>query len=415
MVSLLVAVAIEPAAAPAWLVKQYAPGQADEALPDGGVSLQPPSPEGVGVGGGASLVPCKSITSTVHQLPSQLAQQALDDLVALPDGDARRGLEKVLVCKEFVEYLDLCEQKGFVIKGYDTRKGKFVKHLIGYENRWGDKRRKDLSGKLQRLQHWFELMKDRPVTMVTLTSYHGGHSIPQAWEKLNKGRVKILKLIAKYFNSPDYFWVAEPHKSGYVHYHIAVFADVSNERKDGKGKGIEDKFRDLWSRKYGVGNHTYGLDFSQKKDGDKIKHLKSYLSKYLQKGFLIDKWTPGLLIFNAYLHYTGYRMYGASTGIREVMNVEDKEDNQTVWLETRIEGPGKDKDTGEIFTEDRVIWYRQYIPDWLDSQFWLRPDGGVRWEDPPETYIFDWGRRLIPYGTSRYMDIKQYKAINSIR
>ena len=106
-------------------------------------------------------------------------------------------------------------------------------------------------------------------------------SIAGAWHELNRSRVKLQKLIAKYFDSPDYFWVVEPHKSGYVHSHMAVFAHIDNETKDKKGKGIEDKFRELWAEKYKTGNHTYGLDFSKKEDEDKINHLKNYLSKYL--------------------------------------------------------------------------------------------------------------------------------------
>ena len=228
---------------------------------------------------GASLVQYQSITVTPQVQPSDIAKRAVLDLFS-NDAELKN-------CLEFYYYLDRCEQKGFRIKGYDTKKGKIVSYPLSYNNRWGPVRRRELSEKLKRLEFWFEMQEDRPVTLVTLTSYHEGLSISSAWFELNKSRDKLRKLIHKYFGAVDYFWVVEPHKSGYAHYHMAVFAEVDNNTKDKKGKGIEDKFRDLWSKKYKTGNHTYGLDFAQKKDESKIKHLKKYLQKYLEKGFLL--------------------------------------------------------------------------------------------------------------------------------
>ena len=96
-----------------------------------------PSPEGVGVGGGASsLVQYISITYTVPN-PSDIAKAALDQLDRL-DSNFK-------LCFDFVDYLDRCEQKGFLIRGYDTVKGIFVNCKLDYENRWAPGRRKDLS------------------------------------------------------------------------------------------------------------------------------------------------------------------------------------------------------------------------------------------------------------------------------
>jgi hypothetical protein len=372
-----------------------------------------PSPGGEGVGGGVSLVQYKGITVTVPKQPSDIAKEALKNI--------KETDPYFLVCTEFVEYLDQCEQKGFILRGYDTKPGKFKIVKLDYNNRWGAARRKDLSEKLKRLEYWFELQADRPVTMVTLTSYQAGKSIQGAWHELNKNRDKLRKLIAKYFNNPDYFWVVEPHKSGYVHYHIAVFAYVDNETKDKKGVGIEDKFREIWSEKYKAGSHTYGLDFSKKdNEEDKIKHLKDYLSKYLEKGFLLNKWTPGMLKFNACLWETGFRMYGASKNIREIMNIKQEKPSQVVWLETKLELPEK-LENGDLLNVDKVIWYRQYIPDWLDSDFWIW-QGALRTEDPPPQYIYDWGRKtsnkvefkvisMVGY-TKRKQEIDPYEQYN---
>jgi hypothetical protein len=332
-------------------------------LPHAGADIvQSPTPGGEGVGGGAnSLVQYNSITVTAQIHPSDIAKSALDNLGEIDP--------EYCNSHDFVEYLQLCEQKGFRIKGYDTRKGKIVSYPLEYNNRWGKARRMELGNKLKRLEHWFEMQEDRPVTLVTLTSEHRGYSISGAWQELNKSRDKLRKLIFKYFGAVDYFWVVEPHQSGYVHYHMAVFAHIDNSTKDKKGKGIEDKFRELWSKKYKTGNHTYGLDFAQKKDGDKIKKLKNYLQKYLAKGFLLDKWTPGMLKFNAAMWDTGFRMYGASKTIREMMNIKDDKPCQTVWLETKIQELAITP-KGEQYESERNVWERQYIPDWIDEPLW---------------------------------------------
>lgn len=342
---------------------------------------------------GVSLVQYKSITVTVPDFPSDIAREALDKL--------KFDDVNLTVCSDFVEYLDQCEQKGFMLKGYDTKKGQIVNLPLSYDNRWSPNRRRELSKKLKRLEFWFEEQQDRPVTMITLTSYHEGMSVYSAWHELNKSRDKLRKLVAKYYHNPDYFWVVEPHKSGYVHYHLAVFADVDNDCRYWTHKHgidwfrgdikIEDKFRDLWSKKYKTGNHTFGLDFSQKQGDGKIQHLKNYLSKYLEKGFLLNKWTRGMLIFNANLWQTGFRMYGASTSIRNMMNIELDKPSHIVWLETKMQAPETTLE-GETIEIEKIIWYRQYIPDWIDSDFWLTPEGRIAPEDPRSKYIHDWGR-----------------------
>jgi hypothetical protein len=238
------------------------------------------------------------------------------------------------------------------------------------------------------LEGWFELHKDTPVTMISLTGKYEGHNIRQHWDKLNRSKKLLLDLIRKYFPGVDYFWVAEPHKSGYAHYHLAVFTRVDNSVKDTKKQGLEDKFRELWSEKYKTGSHTYGLEFSYKEDDKKLKGLKNYLTKYLRKSFLLDSWTPEYLVWNAILWDSGYRSYGASKNLSAIMKLGETPQKGTVWLQTRVD----DDECGE-----RTIWGRQYIPDWLDSPFWL--DNNKGWHektgtfDPPAQYTYTWGRK----------------------
>ena len=93
------------------------------------------------------------------------------------------------------------------------------------------------------------------------------------------------------------------------------------------------------------------------------------------------------------------------------MNIQDEKDNNIVWLETKINDVKKDtQQDGTEFTyeEERVVWYRQYIPDWLDSPFWLQDTAtgyykerkkgtligtGIRLIQPDKVYIYEWGRK----------------------
>lgn len=359
-----------------------------------------PSPFREGGGGGeGSLVQYKGLTDTI-QKPSEICLHALEKFEQLKYNDDRKQYDNIV--NRFYEYLEDCDKKGFVLRGWDTKEGKFKVSHLDYDNRWSPRCRRELSRKLNNLEAWFTMQLDRPVTMITLTSFHEGLTIPAAWFNLNQSRTKLLKLIRKYFGDVDYFWVVEPHKSGYVHYHLAVFADVSNNVKDNKGKGIEDKFRDIWSKKYKTGNHTYGLDFSQKKDKTKLDSLREYLSKYLRKSFLMDEWSIGMLLFNAHLWDTGFRAYGASKRISAIMKLPEPKHKDVVWLETTYQDIQKTPDIiehhgsmcggdvvikGEKIEVDRILWARQYIPDWIDTDIWylgIEPDKSVK--------LCDWGR-----------------------
>lgn len=333
----------------------------------------------------SSLGTVRSITSTASEpapeTPSSIAAAAWEKLQQLPYTDPRRAYD--ILVGEFVEFLENSDKKTFHVRGYDTKKGKMIHVPMECLNRWSPSRRKELSVKLDRLEWWFGQQIDRPVTMITLTSYQTGLTIAQVWHNLNEAREKLLKIVGKYYHNPDYFWVPEPHlknDSGYPHYHLAVFADVSNNVKDTQGRGMEDKLRDLWSEKYKTGSHTYGLEFSQKNGDKKIKKLKDYLVKYLRKMFLMDTWSIGMLLFNAHLWAGGYRAYGASKNISHIMKDPEPFNNTVVWLKTEMESGDYDK--------PYVVYSREYIPGWIDSPLWsegIEPDNSLK--------IYDcWGR-----------------------
>lgn len=300
------------------------------------------------------------------------------------------------LAKGFCQYLKDCQERNIRITGYNTKTGKMVTVDLDYDNRWNPNTRKKLSNKLDQLEYWFNLQSGRDVTLISLTSDHK-ESIREQWEKLNCSRTLLLKLIRKYFGDVDYFWVAEPQQSGYAHYHLVVFAKIDNEHRWFQNKHgidwfrgdikIEDKFREYWSEKYKIGSHTYGLDFMQRLGDNPLNKLKDYLTKYLRKGFALDDWSPAHLVFNALLWDTGFRLYGASKRISAIMKTEPQPQRETVWLNTEI-----DMGEGEPITRHG----RLYIPEWLDSDFWLTPEGHILTGDASPNFVYDWGRGPHP-------------------
>ena len=93
-----------------------------------------------------------------------------------------------------------------------------------------------------------------------------------------------------------------------------------------------------------------------------------------------------------------------------MMNIKDDHDTGIVWLETRMQTIELTPENEEVQI-DKVIWYRQYIPDWIDSDFWLDTKGAVRITDPPPIYFCDWGRKsksnIIVQGPTPALTLRQ--------
>ena len=142
----------------------------------------------------------------------------------------------------------------------------------------------------------------------------------------------------------------------------------------------------------------------------------------------MKKWSIGTLIFNASLWETGFRLYGASTSIRKMMNIQDTDEKHEVfytleesegfddlglgyleivqhrrgtdivWLETRMKTVELTADNEEVQV-DEIVWDRQYIPDWLDHSFWTRELDmldGQWWYPIPDWWKLKGERPAVP-------------------
>lgn len=266
-------------------------------------------------------------------------------------------------------------------------------------NRWHPKRRTGWIARMYQLAQWYEANKIEGCTLISLTGYqeNSGLSWYDTLDNIQESRTKLLKILRKYLGKVSYFWVVEPHTetgTGYPHIHLAVFRYIDNTITDAYGQGMEDKLRDLYSREWKTGSHTYGLDFRQMRGENSIDDLKNYLMKYISKGYVNDKpWTPGELIFNAHLfgathqhrppkegeqpdfkgRYTKkYRIIGMSQDLSKLLKPEKEDKEDVVWLhtdETEPEVTRKDPLTGEEVViceaQTKPLYHRQLIPDWL--------------------------------------------------
>jgi len=319
------------------------------------------------------------------RIPSVIAWEALSHCRDLPK-------EHHALCVDFCRYMDMCENTGFKAIGFNLfGKGNGIKEITGpLLNRWHAQRRVTWVAKLHELTQWY-IASHPGCTMISLTGYQEGLTVYQTWDSINSSREKLLKIVNKYLGKVDYLWVVEPHTekgTGYPHYHLVVFKDISIE--------LEDKLRNLYSEVWKTGSHTYGLDFKRLSGNEGIKNLKNYLMKYISKGYLTQAgWSKAELLFNAYLWgashgYYGdklersefnerkiYRLIGMSRHLSKMLQPEREEDNSTIWLkidETELFEYKNEK--GEVIEENREnkrLYDRSpnfdglgsIIPDWL--------------------------------------------------
>jgi hypothetical protein len=180
---------------------------------------------------------------------------------------------------------------------------------------------------------------------------------------LKEGWDKLSKILRKYIPDLTYIWVIEPHASGYPHFHVIVFAEISEP--------LQEKIKHLWSEKYEVGSKEHGVDFTTRTPNEDIDSLRNYLMKYIAKGFVITNthfsetfWTKEQLVFNALIWTKGYRTFQPSRRLQKIMRYNLKT-RKSVWWHT---GESEFETSYSTERERHLIWERYLIPGWLPFQ-----------------------------------------------
>ena len=183
--------------------------------------------------------------------------------------------------------------------------------------------------------------------MLTLTTYQDGHYSRSVWDKtltipealclLKNSWVYLRYAIRYYLPDTPWVWIMEPHKTGYPHLHVILFADVSEE--------VQDAIKKLWSEKYKAGSYEHGVDFVVSKPRQSIGSIRNYLMKYIAKSFTStgskfgesEIWGVGELVFNALVWKNGWRLFGASRDLCKVMAYQRKKDEkEVIWYATEM-------------------------------------------------------------------------------
>jgi hypothetical protein len=81
------------------------------------------------------------------------------------------------------------------------------------------------------------------------------------------------------------------------------------------------------------------------------------------------------------------------------MNIQDEKQNNIVWLETKFNDVKKDTQpdgTEFEYEDERLIYHRHYIPNWLDAPLWLQDNSDrLRLFDPDDIWHwYNWGRSI---------------------
>lgn len=220
----------------------------------------------------------------------------------------------------FTGYLQETAKKTFKITS--STGGVVSLNTIGYIHRWTSTYRRGILAKLYQLEDALSESDLQNVTMITLTTSQRGEDQEDCLLKLLKYYNRLFKLLRYYIGTIDYFYILEPHKTGYAHMHIMYMKLLTDHEKQ--------KIISLWEDRYGVGSHN-GIDFSEPKGSiDKrcgsgsISHVRSYLMKYVTKGLFSESMTKGEVLFNSLLKKNKIRLWNCSRHFSEIMKRPEK-------------------------------------------------------------------------------------------
>lgn len=222
--------------------------------------------------------------------------------------------------REFVEYLSNTKRIFFKITNrYVFKNGAETvdTRCIPYIHRWSEVYRKSILAKLYQLERALTPEDLSCVTMATLTVSQRGKDQEDCLYSLIENYKKLMDVLRHRFGKVDYFYILEPHKTGYAHMHLVYMKQLTSLDKQW--------ILSTWENRYGAGSYK-GMNFSEPQasaDGQypagKISKLRSYVMKYLSKGLRNEMMSNSELLFNALLKKTGIRLWNCSRRFSRLM------------------------------------------------------------------------------------------------
>lgn len=199
----------------------------------------------------------------------------------------------------------------------NTKTGETFTKSIPYVHQFTSVYRKSILAKLYALEAY--LGPDvRDVEMITLTTYQRGRDPRACMLQLKADLKRLLDLMRKRFGTVDYFYMLEPHETGYPHAHMAYFKKLTDAEKD--------YLIFAWSCVIEAGNLANGLHFSEPRASQDGKHeagsiggIRNYFMKYISKGLYAPEMSPAEQLFNALRWDSKTRLWGCSRNFSKVM------------------------------------------------------------------------------------------------
>lgn len=248
----------------------------------------------------------------------------------------------------FIGYIEEKKNITFEAKfrNKNTGEEKIREKPIPYVHRWTAVYRRAILAKFYQLEYALGDNVDG-VSMLTLTVSQRGKDPEECLFILKKYYNLLFKLLRKLYGTNDYFYVLEPHKTGYPHMHVFYLRSFSAAE--------QAHIRSIWSDFYGVADYDVGVNFSEPRASDNgnftagsIARVRGYLMKYISKGLHSESMKPAELLFNALLKKTRSRLWGCSRRFSQIMK-KPVADGSGEWECIEV----IEKDNGEFL---RVRW-----------------------------------------------------------
>jgi hypothetical protein len=260
---------------------------------------------------------------------------------------------KLSQCVEgFEQFLRDKEGSYIFLEGSMVDSGEYISKSVPIVYSCDEVYKKRTLARLYKLENWYQQLPPhrRYVSMMTLTTYQRTFKsyfdqyrfIAESWQKLKD----VMRLEIGHF---EYVLIAEPHKNGFLHFHILIFQNIRPDK--------QEYFKRIWSEKYQAGSYDNGLKVDVSNKGC-LRSAKNYLMKYIQKTLILHndpqetyldssdlvrfenpKNDEFFLIFQAIKwfmnkhnnDYTGIRSFQPSRNLSHVMSLDYEPSKEVNW------------------------------------------------------------------------------------
>jgi hypothetical protein len=263
------------------------------------------------------------------------------------------------VREEFYNYIEYTATKQISFTLVNKKSGQVKQVDIDYIHRWTQTYKNRLLAKMYKLEEWYKQDPELITFFTFTTKQRDFNKLEDQYAFLKLNFQKIRDWMRKTYKARtgdstfNYFWVIEPHKSGFLHLHMMTFCTWTDSEKQ--------HCHDMWCDKYEAGKRE--AQDIQDIPVMKVDYIRTYLFKYLVKNLFDENQHASHSTFNAVAwfmsrrdtDYTGIRFYGSSQYLTKIMKL-DKEIDEDWICESVLIGDSKtyewDEETKTLLKEE---------------------------------------------------------------